>query len=50
MIDRIKAKISYVGRGKFNVLEYDKSRRYSNIGVDPSDTFHYREYALAING
>ena len=41
--DRVKAKISHVGRGKFRILEDDENGKYSNIDLDASNVLHCKE-------
>lgn len=40
--NKVRAKITHVGRGKFRVLE-DESGNYSDLKIDASDIFHCRE-------
>jgi hypothetical protein len=41
--ERVEARISHVGRGKFRVIEDDQGGSYSNIQVDASDVYHCRQ-------
>lgn len=40
--NKVRAKITHVGQGKFKVLE-DESGNHSGLEIDASDIFHCRE-------